>query len=140
MPSTVRLGVLGVRELDEALSGLSDGMDRELAAALQQTAQAVVPEARRLTPRGPGPQSARDNLPHVAETIFATAAGRFAQIVSPHPAAGWLEYGGTVHPNRHRITIAGHAMAHRAAESQLDRLESELEERLVGLYVRHGLA
>lgn len=145
MARTVYAEVEGVKALQDALKLYADGADRELTAELQAAAQPIAAGARARMRRGPGPnplaKNASDRLPHIADTIYAVASGRFAEIVSPHPAAIVFEYGGSIRPKsrKQRIDIPELEMAHKAAEAGLPALEKSLERRLDALAERAGL-
>jgi hypothetical protein len=124
---------------------METGIDRELAAELQASAEPIIAGARVGMRRGPGPRAnaknPNDRLPHIADTIYATASGRFAQIVSSHPAAIVFEYGGSIRPHSplQRIDIPELEMAHKAADQALPAIERDLERRLDALAARAGL-
>jgi hypothetical protein len=145
MARTVRAEVEGVQSLLTALKAMGDGVDRELTTELQAAAEPIAAGARRGMRRGEGPRAnaknPSDRLPHIADTIYATAAGRFAQIVSPHPAAVVFEYGGSIRPRsrKQRIDIPELGMAHKAADAALPDIERDLERRLDALAARLGL-
>lgn len=173
MPRLIRAEVEGVQALLAALQTMDDGLDRELAAELQAAAEPIAAGARAGMRRGPGPRAnaknPNDRLPHIADTIYATASGRFAQIVSPHPAAVVFEYGGDIHPRQNlvfkarpegaprrrgkgslasavqgggvdqTIRIPQLEMAHKAVTEQLPAIERDLERRLDALAARVGL-
>lgn len=146
MASTVRAKVEGVASMQQALTQFGNGLERELAIQLQQAVEPIVAGTRARTPRGPGPRIAaknpNDRLPHLADTIYASAHGRYAEIIAAHPAGGLFEYGGSIRPRgprSKRIDVGQHAMAHKAADADLPRLERDLERRLDALAARVGL-
>ncbi len=146
-----------------ALKALGDGVDRELANELQAAVEPIVARTRTLTPRGPGviatAKHPSDKLPHLADTIYGTARGRFAEIVSSHPAGPVFEYGGDIRPrgggaragsfvqdakgprkaSSQVISIPQVGMAHKAAATELPGLQRDLEARLDALARRVGL-
>lgn len=140
MPSTIRAGFQNVGEVRRDLDSVQLGLGRSLTEVLREESGPLAQLTRQLTPRGPGPQSPRDNLPHVADTIIGNATATTLTIQSTHPASGWLEWGGTIEPRRgQRITIRGHGMAHRAGELKLDELAASLIRRIDALLRQHGL-
>jgi len=137
--TSVRVGVYGLRETARDLEAVADGLGRLIPAAITRAAEPIVARARSLTPVGPGPQGPRDNLPHIASTLYAQPSGEGAAIVSPHPAAPILEYGGTIAPRGVPITIRTVAMAHKAADQLLPQVEQDIEDRIAALIREHGL-
>lgn len=140
MADTIKAGFQGIQDVRRDLESVRLGLGRELTAVLRSEGDTLARKTSGLTPRGPGPQSARDSLPHVADTISGAALPGGVAIVSSHPAAPVLEYGGTIAPRGVPITIRQHAMAHRGGEQDLGRLESEVSRRVNALLTAHGLA
>ncbi len=140
MTQTVRVGIQGLRETQRDLEAVSLGLGRELARVIREGADSLVPAARSNTPFGPGPQSARDNLPHIGDTLSARASATTASIVSSHPGAPVHEYGGEIAPKGVPITIRQSAMAHRAGEQELPRFERDLKSAIDALVAKHDLA
>jgi hypothetical protein len=140
MADTIKASFHGVQDVRKDLESVRLGLGRELSALLRSGVDSVARKTSGLTPRGPGPQSLRDNLPHVAETISGVAIPTGVAVVSSHPAAPVLEYGGTISPRGVPITISQHAMAHRAGDAELPRLERDLTARVDALLRAHGLA
>lgn len=140
MAQTVRVSAQGLRETQRDLDAVSLGLGRELARVMREGADSVLPAARSFTPYGPGPQGGRDNLPHIRDTLSARATATTATIVSSHPAGPVHEYGGRIAPMGVPITIRQSAMAHRAGEQELPRLERELVSAIDALTAKHGLA
>lgn len=139
MASTIRASFQGVGDVRADLESVKLGLARELTAVLRGEGDAIARDAKPLTPLGPGPQSARDALPHIADTLSGAATATGLAIVSSHPGAGVLEYGGTIAPRGHPITFEAHAMAHKAGEAALPDIESEVSQRINALLAAHGL-
>lgn len=140
MASTIKASLEGTVEIRRDLESVRLGLGRELTALLRSEGDVIARRTVPLTPVGPGPQSPRDNLPHVASTISGAAIPSGVAVVSSHPAGPVLEYGGTIAPRGTPITIKQHAMAHKAGELDLPRLESEVSRRVNALLAAHGLA
>lgn len=140
MAQTIHAAFQGVTDVRNDLESVRLGLGKELTAVLRSEGDTVAREAAGLTPKGPGPQSARDNLPHVADTITGAALPTGVAIVSTHPAAPVLEFGGSISPRGHLIRFPQHAMAHKAGEADLPRLEAAVTRRIDALLVAHGLA
>jgi hypothetical protein len=140
MASTLKASFQNVQDVRADLESVQLGLGRELSAVIREAGQPLAQRAAALTPRGPGPRSPRDNLPHVAETIIASPIATGVQVVSTHPAAGWLNFGGTIRPHRNQpIRIPGHGMGEKAGEQLIGRVEQRLSERIDALLRTHGL-
>lgn len=146
---------VGIRDVYRDLEALQPGLEVALTHALAHGAELIADVARTFTPVGPGPeggQNPNDQLPHVFETIRGEAAGMTGRVLSDHPAAGLLEFGGTIAPavsggtKIARLTHPGaiirfgeHAMVRRGAAEQLDRVEADIRLTIDRLLVSHDL-
>ncbi len=140
MAHTIRAAFHGVAEVRRDLESVRLGLGKELTAVLRGEGDPVARETAVLTPTGPGPQSAKDNLPHVAATISGAALPNGVAVVATHPAAPVLEFGGSISPRGHLIRFPSHAMAHKAGEAALPRIEAAVTRRIDALLIAHGLA
>jgi hypothetical protein len=139
MAGEVTAAFQNIGEVRRDLDSVSLGLGRELAALLRSDVATVARKTSSLTVRGPGPRSLHDNLPHVAETITGVSIPTGVAVVSSHPGAGVLEYGGTISPRGVPIKIDEHGMAHAAGEAELPGLERRLTQRIDALLAAHGL-
>ena len=139
MADTIRADFQNITETRRDLNSVELGLGRELSGPLRRGADGIATKAGPFTPRGPGPQSSRDVLPHIGDTILGAAFGSGAVVVSTHPGAPVLEYGGTISPKGYPIVFPSHAMAHKAGEAELPRIESEITLQINALLTRHGL-
>lgn len=139
MADTIRAGFQDIPDVRRDFESVKAGLGRELTALLRSEADTVARATKPFTPLGPGPTSAKDNLPHIADTISGAALPTGAAVVTTHPGGPVLEYGGTISPRGHPITFKQHAMAHKAGEAQLPRLERDVTQRINDLLRTHGL-
>lgn len=139
MPFTVKIGTQDLRQLRADLESVELGLGREVNEALREGAEPVRLQAAANTPVGPGPQSAKDNLPHIAETLQTVPRAYGAAIVSRHPGAGVLEYGGTIAPKGKPIHFTPHEMARRAGEEKAGEVQNRVVAALDRLLKRFGL-
>lgn len=126
---------LGGPELRRDLEALQVGLSRELAVLRRDAAEQLSRATAANTPFGPGPQSERDNLPHIRNTIAARATG----VISTHPAALVHEFGGTIEPRGVPIRIPRREMAARALAENLVSIEQQLAlevEQLIASTIR----
>lgn len=139
MADTIKASFQDTTGVRRDLESVRLGLGRELNAILRDAGDTVARKAKPLTPRGPGPRSAGDNLPHIADTISGAALPTGAAVITSHPAGPVLEYGGTISPRGHPITFEAHAMAHKAGEAQLPRVERDVTRRIDDLLRTHRL-
>lgn len=130
------------RDLESAGLGLEGAVTDALAAGAGWIADA----ARPFTPVGPGPEGGsnlNDDLPHVVETLEGEAVGMTGRVVSDHPAAGLIEFGGTIAPSVKggtKVAAVSHpdalirfpasAMVRKGAAAQLDRVEARIDSEI----------
>lgn len=129
----------GLAEIRKDLESVQLGLGRSLNAIIREIGGPVAREASANTPTGPGLRPPSDVVPHMAGTIKAATISNGIAIVSSHPGAGVLEYGGTIAPRGTPFTIESRAMAHKAGEAELPRIESEVTQRINALLAAHGL-
>lgn len=139
MADTIKAAFQDTAEVGRDLESVRLGLRRELNDVLRGAGDIVARKAKALTPRGPGPQSEKDNLPHIGATLSGAALPTGIAVVSSHPAAAVLEYGGTISPKGHPITFKQHAMAHKAGEAEIPRLVPAVRQRIDDLMRTHGL-
>lgn len=145
----MRANFHGADEFARDLESFRLGLGRKVRDAITKAAGPIATLTGRLTPRGPGPTSPtrpsapgrrNDNpLPHIADTMAATATPSGAAILSRHPGAPVTEYGGTIAPNGAPITIKPAEMAHKAGEATLGDLERDVARALDELAAEHRL-
>jgi hypothetical protein len=149
MSDTIRAHFVGVDEIRRDLDAVQLGLGRAVTQALRDNAAIVAGRTATLTPRGPGPRQRRDGvatddaLPHMADTMRGATEGGSLLVTSSHPAAALFEYAGqgtaTISPRGGPITIHRRAMAHRAGEQLLPKLERDITARIDALTSAHGL-
>lgn len=144
----------GIRDVYRDLEAMSPGLEVVVTDALARGAGWIADASRKWVPVGPGPEAGavnpNDLLPHVFQTITGEARGMTARVVSDHPAAPLIEFGGTIAPSVSggttvaRVThptaiirFAESAMVRKGAAEQIDRVEAEIERTLDALI--HGL-
>lgn len=118
--------VLGASEMRRDLEALQIGLGAKLTDLRREAAEILARQTAANAPYGPGPQSPRDNLPHLRDTITSRASG----VVSTHPAALVHEYGGTIEPRGVPIQIPRREMAARAVLTEGQRVEETLARSL----------
>ncbi len=139
MPATIRIQTPSLRDLQRDLESVELGLGRAVRDELVDAAEPVRLRTAENTPVGPGPQSAKDNLPHIGETIQVSPRVDGAAIVSRHPGAGVLEYGGTIAPKGTPIQIAPHEMARKAGEQKAGEVQRRVLAAIDRLLRRFGL-
>jgi hypothetical protein len=141
--ATLKAQFQDVQGVIKDLDSVALGLGRKVTEILRSEVQPLVGATRALTPVGPGPRGTKDRLPHMRDTITGGAIPSGMAIRSSHPAAAIFEYAGsgtaTIQPRGVPITIRRVAMAHRAAEAQLPRIERDAAMRIGELLSQHGL-
>lgn len=122
----LRSQVLGGPELRRDLEALQVGLGRKLTDLRRWAADELARTTAGNTPLGPGPQSARDNLPHMRDVTVGRAAG----VVAFHPGALPTEFGGTIRPRGTAIQIPARHQASRALQAEFARVEQMLERQM----------
>ena len=139
MPATIRIQTPSLRELHSDLESVELGLGQSVRDAMVESAEPVRLQTAANTPVGPGPQSPKDNLPHIGETIQVSPRVDGAAIVSRHPGAGVLEYGGTIAPKGTPIHIAPHEMARKAGDQKAGEVQRRVLAAIDRLLRRFGL-
>lgn len=123
--------------LRDDLNSIELGLGRIVGQVLKAYTAPIAAEARTLAPYDPAHDKnhARDGLPHLRDTIRQGGTSALsATIVSSHPAASIFEWNDdtrpAIAPRGVPLTIKTVAMAHRAFENQLPRLERDLQDKL----------
>jgi hypothetical protein len=146
--STLRVGIRAdTRDLHRDLEAIELGLGKTLTVVMQEAAQIVVRDIPAHTPYDPHHRPLRRDaegneyaVAHVRDTFQVRSAGAgVVKIVSDHPGAGVLEYGGTIKPKGALIHIREFGMAHKAAEAQADRLGRALDDGVDALMRQHNL-
>lgn len=132
VPLTVDLG-----DLFQELQSVELGLGKVLKAALKDAGDLAARRTAELFPRGPGPQSAKDNLPHIADTITGYATQSYAQVVSDHPAAPVINFGGTISPRGVEIFFPTKLYAQQAGEQVLPQIQERLQGEIDRLTAEH---
>lgn len=142
MAITLRASFSGLNEIRRDLESVELGLGRELNEALRSAVSPLARATQRYTPVGPGPRFENDDdrLPHVRDTITARAAGNAIVVDSTHPAAGVLNFGGTIAPKGHPIDFRAHAMGEKAGRQELPRIERDIQNAIDALTAQHGLS
>lgn len=144
MAITLRASFQGLNEVRRDLESVRLGLGRELNDAIREELGPLTAAVAQKTPLGPGPRPSRDEdsddrLAHVRDTIVARPAGNGIVVESTHPAAGWLNFGGTISPRGVPITIRGYAMGEKGGEEAIPRIERAIDERIAQLAQQHNL-
>lgn len=128
---------LNTRDLRDALNSVEVGLGRQVGQILKAYAAPIAREAATLAPydKNHDKNHARDGLPHLRDTIRQGGSSALAAtIVSNHPAAAIFEWNDgvtpAIAPRGVPLTIKTVAMAHRAFEHQLPRLERDVQDKL----------
>lgn len=121
--------VLGGPELRRDLEALQGGLSRELTKLKREAADLLATTTVGNTPVGPGPQSPRDDLPHIRDTIVGRAAG----VVAFHPGSLVTEFGGPIRPRGVTIQIPARHMAAEALREDFAVVEELLDEAIDAL-------
>lgn len=142
MAETVRLPLtVEIGDLFQDLESVQIGLGQLLRDALAETAEVVAPRAAQLFPRGPGPRenakNPNDRLPHVAGTISGRGYQTYAAVLSDHPAAGVLVWGGSISPNGAEIRFLPGQQPQRAFEQLKPRIAAHLQDRIDRLVADH---
>jgi anthranilate/para-aminobenzoate synthase component II len=114
--------VLGGPEFRADLEALQIGLGRKVTELRRQAAEELARTAAQFVPLGPGPQSPRDNLPHIRDTIKGRAQG----VVAFHPAGLVTEFGGTIKPRGAAVRIPARHQAAKALQVEFARVEELL--------------
>lgn len=124
----------GLAELQAGLEAVALGLDEVLSRTALDAAGLTVQIARPLTPYDPQHESTRDDgLPHIRDSLYATALGAGAAVASSHPGAVVHESGGTIAPAGVPIHIKPSRMAHTAAAAAAPAVTALLEQRISAL-------
>ncbi len=137
--AAVTAGFQDVGDVRRDLESVRLGLGRELTALLRSSGDSVARKTGTLTPRGPGPQSVKDNLPHIGSTMVAVATTTGVAVATTHPGGAVLNFGGTISPRGVPITFERHLMAQKAGEAELPGLERDVTRRVNDLLAAHGL-
>jgi hypothetical protein len=140
---TLKVQVIGLRELGTALGRAERGTRRELDRGLKESAQLVVKDAKRRVPLGPPPHG------HARASIRSAKTGKGIEVRgggARYPYYMWLEFGGSVgrrhHTYRKRIKSGRYIYpALGAKRRQMYRLwnrHAARAMRAAGLNVRGG--
>jgi hypothetical protein len=125
---------IDVNQVVGDLNAIADGLYGAVEAGIHDDAAELLALTAEYTPYGPGPQNAKDNLPHMRDTFtFDTGGG--LTLESWHPGARVVEFGGTIAPNHSPIHFVPREMAYRAAEESLPAIE-----KLVRLHIDELIA
>lgn len=111
MDATVK--AIGFREFSRDMRRLDPAFAREARREYQSLGQPVLESAQGLAPRQTGA---------FARTLKLSVTQRGIAIVSSHPGAGVLHWGGTIRPRGVPITFPRTLFAVRAAEAHMNRL------------------
>lgn len=134
MASSIRVRTTGGSELRRDLEALSIGLGRELTRTVKDAVGLVLPPARVLAPYDPEHAANRkDGLPHIRDSMYALALGNSAAIAARHPGTIVHQWGGTIAPRGHAITIKRSGLARDAAKAQLPAINALLERRIDAL-------
>lgn len=145
-----------IRGVYRDLEALGDGLELAVTAVLARGAQTIADASRPFVPVGPGPipgaKNPNDLLPHVFETLRGEARGMTGVVVGYHPAAGLIEFGGTIAPSVEGGTRAAaftspgaiirfkeSAMTRKGADVALPAVEAELDRAIDALVSSHQL-
>jgi hypothetical protein len=132
-----------LRDVRADLESVRLGLGREVTLALIEAGEPLLTLTRAETPLGPGPEldgHGDDLLEHIRDSLKIESRGRVLKIVSRHPGAGVLNFGGTIHPHGAPIEFPARLMAQRAAEQELPTLEQALSRRIDALLAHNHLA
>lgn len=107
----------GVRDLRRDLHKFVPEIDKELGRSLRKIGGPVLATARELAPNRTG---------EFARSLRLSVTRGGISIVSTHPAAGVLHWGGTIEPRGVPITFPRNEFAVRAAAAHADRLVEDV--------------
>lgn len=148
MASTLRVHAsVDLRGLQQDLESVQLGLGREVGKAVKEAARGVERVIPRFTPFDPKHRSLRRDkdgsvisVPHLRDSFDTRTAGATtAVITSDHPAAGVVEFGGTIRPKGTPIRIREYRMAGKAVDAQAAQFERDLTARIDALLRHHNL-
>lgn len=139
MASTIGVSITGANELRADLEAVKVGLGRELTRTVKDAVGLVLPAARALAPYDrQHAESRKDSLPHIRDSMYIIALGSAgAAVAARHPGTIVHQWGGTIAPRGHPITIERAGLAHDAAKAQLPAINALLEQRINTLVQQH---
>jgi hypothetical protein len=129
MATTLRVPLsVDLADLFRDLESVKLGLGGVMKDALREAGGLARNRTAELMPLGPGPQGGKDTLPHIKETLSASATQSYAQVVSDHPGAPVLNFGGSIAPRGVEIFFPKKLYAQQAGEEVLPLVESHLQD------------
>lgn len=131
----------------EALEDVEKGMGRRVREAILEAARPILTQAIKNAPydeahRGWASWNSQTwkhaDPGHVRDALEIRTASYGAAITTSHPGGPAHEFGGTISPSGHPITIDKTAYAERAGDTQADRVEAAGQRAIDVLLREHG--